>query len=139
MKSHWTLSDNRALRLQRLKHRSAAGVRTRLSPAYRRLVSPAVTRYACGARRILRRLEFHYTPKHGSCLNLAERESSIFSRQCCDRPTAGVGALQRETQVLEDPRNIVFPAARPPGLERAAQILACHAANTSLARRSPSA
>jgi DDE superfamily endonuclease len=37
------------------------------------------------ARRILRRLDFHYTPKHGSWLNMAEIELSVLSRQCLDR------------------------------------------------------
>ena len=37
------------------------------------------------ARRILKRLEFHYTPKHGSWLNMAEIELSVFSRQCLNR------------------------------------------------------
>jgi transposase len=37
------------------------------------------------ARRILRKLEFHYTPKHGSWLNMAEIEFSVMSRQCLKR------------------------------------------------------
>lgn len=37
------------------------------------------------ARRVLRRLEFHYTPKHGSWLNMAEIELSVLSRQCLGR------------------------------------------------------
>ncbi|SRR5579884_188419 len=37
------------------------------------------------ARRIAKRMEFHYTPKHGSWLNMAEIEISIFSRQCFGR------------------------------------------------------
>jgi hypothetical protein len=36
------------------------------------------------ARRILRKLEFHYTPKHGSWLNMAEIEFSVMSRQCLE-------------------------------------------------------
>jgi hypothetical protein len=42
------------------------------------------------ARRILRKLEFHYTPKHGSWLNMAELELSVVARQCLDQriPTA---------------------------------------------------
>jgi hypothetical protein len=39
---------------------------------------------ASEARRILNRLEFHYTPKHGSWLNMAEIELSVLSRQCLD-------------------------------------------------------
>jgi hypothetical protein len=37
------------------------------------------------ARRLVRRLEFHYTPKHGSWLNVAESELSIMTRQCLGR------------------------------------------------------
>jgi transposase len=37
------------------------------------------------ARRILRKLEFHYTPKHGSWLNMAEIEFSVMTRQCLSR------------------------------------------------------
>ena len=37
------------------------------------------------ARRILRRLEFHYTPKHGSWLNMAEIELSVLGRQCLNQ------------------------------------------------------
>jgi transposase len=37
------------------------------------------------ARRIVRKLEFHYTPKHGSWLNMAEIELSILARQCLDQ------------------------------------------------------
>ena len=43
------------------------------------------------ARRI-RRLEFHYTPKHGSWLNMAEIEISVLSRQCLGRR---IGELER--------------------------------------------
>lgn len=39
----------------------------------------------CEARRILRKLEFHYTPKHGSWLNMAEIEIGVLSRQCLAR------------------------------------------------------
>jgi len=37
------------------------------------------------ARRILDKIEFHYTPKHGSWLNMAETEINIMNRQCLDR------------------------------------------------------
>ena len=57
------------------------------------------------ARRILRRLEFHYTPKHGSWLNMAEMELSVFSRQCLDRRIPDETALEREIQTLEHERN----------------------------------
>ncbi len=57
------------------------------------------------ARRLLRRLEFHYTPKHGSWLNMAELEISVFSRQCWDRRLGDLETLQTQTQALEDQRN----------------------------------
>lgn len=57
------------------------------------------------ARRLLRKLEFHYTPKHGSWLNMAELEISVFDRQCWARRIGEVATLQRETQALEDQRN----------------------------------
>lgn len=57
------------------------------------------------ARRILRKLEFHYTPKHGSWLNIAEIELSVFSRQCLDRRIEDEGTLKREVRKLEEERN----------------------------------
>lgn len=57
------------------------------------------------ARRILRRLEFHYTPKHGSWLNIAEIELSVFSRQCLDRRIGDEETLKREIKKLEGERN----------------------------------
>jgi hypothetical protein len=57
------------------------------------------------ARRILRKLEFHYTPKHGSWLNIAEIELSVFSRQCLDRRIGDEESLKREIKKLEEERN----------------------------------
>jgi len=57
------------------------------------------------ARRILRKLEFHYTPKHGSWLNIAEIELSVFSRQCLDRRIGDEETLKREIKQLEEERN----------------------------------
>jgi len=57
------------------------------------------------ARRILKRLEFHHTPKHGSWLNMAEIEISVFQRQCWDRRIGDQATLVHETRVLEDERN----------------------------------
>lgn len=57
------------------------------------------------ARRILKRLEFHYTPKHGSWLNMAEMELSVFIRECLDRRIPDEATLRRETQALEAERN----------------------------------
>jgi hypothetical protein len=57
------------------------------------------------ARRIAKKLEFHYTPRHGSWLNIAEVELSVFSRQCLDRRIGDEQALRREVKKLEDERN----------------------------------
>lgn len=59
------------------------------------------------ARRILRKLAFHHTPKHGSWLNIAEIELSVFSRQCLDRRIGDEETLKREIQKLEEERNAV--------------------------------
>jgi len=57
------------------------------------------------ARRILRKLEFPYTPKQGSWLNIAEIELSVFSRQCLDRRIGDEEMLKGEIKKLEDERN----------------------------------
>ena len=59
------------------------------------------------ARRIARRLEFHHTPKHGSWLDMAEIEFSVFARQCLDRRIPDELTLKRECAALELERNIV--------------------------------
>ena len=57
------------------------------------------------ARRITRKLEFHYTPKHGSWLNRAECEFAVLSTQCLDRRIPDGERLQRETAAWEAERN----------------------------------
>jgi DDE superfamily endonuclease len=57
------------------------------------------------ARRILKRLEFHYTPKHGSWLNMAELELSVFQRLCWDRSIPDAETLASESTALEQARN----------------------------------
>jgi hypothetical protein len=59
------------------------------------------------ARRIAKRLEFHYTPKHGSWLNMAEIELGVFSRVCLDRRIGDEATLRQEIQTLERERNQV--------------------------------
>ena len=49
------------------------------------------------ARRIAERLEIHYTPKHGSWLNMAEIETGVMARQCLDRRIPDRRVLRRET------------------------------------------
>lgn len=48
------------------------------------------------ARRILDRIEFHYTPKHGSWVNMAETEISIMNSQCLDRRLEDQALIARE-------------------------------------------
>lgn len=57
------------------------------------------------ARRIARKLVLHYTPKHGSWLNMAELEISVFNRACWDRRIGDRATLERETLALENERN----------------------------------
>lgn len=57
------------------------------------------------ARRILNKLEFHYTPKHGSWLNMAEIELSILTRQCLNRRIPNKETLKQEVTAWEQVRN----------------------------------
>ena len=57
------------------------------------------------ARRLAERFEFHYTPKHGSWLNMAEIEFSVLSRRCLDRRIGDAETLQREVQAWTQQRN----------------------------------
>jgi hypothetical protein len=59
------------------------------------------------AKRILDKLEFHYTPKHGSWLNMAEIEFSVLSRQCLDRRIADEETLIQEIRSWEEHRNAI--------------------------------
>lgn len=57
------------------------------------------------ARRIIQKLEFHYTPKHASWLNQVEIELSVLSRQCLERRILNVEILSSEIAVWEAQRN----------------------------------
>jgi len=57
------------------------------------------------ARRLVERFEWHYTPKHGSWLNMAETELSVLSSQCLDRRIPGKDALTGEVSAWEAARN----------------------------------
>lgn len=59
------------------------------------------------AKRILNKLEFHYTPKHGSWLNMAEIEFSVLARQCLDRRIADEETLIQEIRSWEEHRNAI--------------------------------
>lgn len=57
------------------------------------------------ARRLVNRLEFHYTPKHGSWLNIAEIELSALTTQCLDRRIPDLQTLRQEIKAWEQKRN----------------------------------
>jgi uncharacterized small protein (DUF1192 family) len=57
------------------------------------------------ARRLVERFEWHYTPKHGSWLNMAEIELSVLSTQCLDRRIPDKAMLTEEVAAWEAERN----------------------------------
>jgi hypothetical protein len=60
------------------------------------------------ARRIVQKLEFHYTPKHASWLNQVEIEFSVLSRQCLERRIKDVQTLSSEIATWEQQRNSAY-------------------------------
>ena len=60
---------------------------------------------AAEARRLVERFEWHYTPKHGSWLDMAESELSVLSGQCLDRRIADKQTLTEEVAAWEESRN----------------------------------
>ena len=67
--------------------------------------SPYETFPAAEAQRLARRLEIHYTPKHGSWLNIAEIELSVLNSQCLDRRIESIELMRRETAAWQAARN----------------------------------
>ena len=59
------------------------------------------------ARRILDKLEIHYTPKHGSWLNMAEIELSVLSRQCMDARIPDQETLKKQVAAWQEKRNVI--------------------------------
>lgn len=57
------------------------------------------------ARRIIKKLEIHYTPKHGSWLDIAEIELNVMTRQCLSRRIDNIDTLRLELQAWEQERN----------------------------------
>jgi hypothetical protein len=57
------------------------------------------------ARRLMERFEFHYTPKHGSWLNMAEIELGVLIRQCLSRRISDKETLEREVKAWQIDRN----------------------------------
>ena len=73
---------------------------------------------AAEARRLVERFEWHYTPKHGSWLNLAESELGVLSSQCLDRHIPDKQILTDEVAAWQHDRNKITPsqsgASQPP-------------------------
>ncbi len=63
------------------------------------------------ARRLFERFEWHYTPKHGSWLDLAESELSVLSRQCLDRRIPDKDSLIKEVAAWQNDRNKKYTKA----------------------------
>lgn len=57
------------------------------------------------ARRILRRIEFHHTPKHASWLDMAEIEIGVLNKQCLNRRIGDMDTLRDEVAAWQDRRN----------------------------------
>jgi hypothetical protein len=57
------------------------------------------------AFRLAQRLEIHFTPKHGSWLNMAEVELSVLTSQCLDRRIPNMATMKREVKAWQDDRN----------------------------------
>ena len=57
------------------------------------------------ARRLAERLEIHYTPKHGSWLNMAEIELSVLKGQCLDRRVPDIDTMRSQVAAWEKDRN----------------------------------
>lgn len=57
------------------------------------------------ARRIIKKLEIHYTPKHGSWLDIAEIELNVMTRQCLSRRISSIDVLRSELAAWEGERN----------------------------------
>ena len=63
------------------------------------------------ARRLVKRFEWHYTPKHGSWLNMAESELAVLSGQCLDRRIPDKDTLIREVSQWQTKRNALAATA----------------------------
>jgi hypothetical protein len=59
------------------------------------------------ARQLAKRLEIHYTPKHGSWLNIAEIELSVMASQCLNRRISDIVSLSKQLLAWESDRNMI--------------------------------
>src|SRR3974377_35952 len=80
---------------------------TRRRSCWCRTISTPTTRLALRnqARRLVERFEWHYTPKHGSWLDLAESELGVLAAQCLDRRIPDQQTLSDEIAAWEHDRN----------------------------------
>ena len=83
---------------------------------------------AAEARRLVERFEWHYTPKHGSWLDLAESELGILSSQCLDRRIPDKQTLIDEVAAWEHVRNANHTKANWPRVRSRATRRSCGAA-----------
>ena len=60
------------------------------------------------ARRIIKKLDIHYTPKHGSWLNIAEIELNVMTRQCLSRRIKNIDLLRKELLAWESKQNNTY-------------------------------
>jgi transposase len=88
---HYPDADRIRVVLDNLSAHSSAALYQRFAPAE--------------ARRILSRLEFHFTPKHASWLNMVEIEIGVMVRQCLDRRIADKATMVSEIATWERRRN----------------------------------
>jgi len=58
------------------------------------------------ALRIAQKIEWHYTPEHGSWLNIAEIELSVLAKECLNRRIATIEDVERETAACQSQRNL---------------------------------
>ena len=77
----------------------------KLSDAEREQLNTLIRSGKHRARRLVERFEWHYTPKHGSWLDMAESELSVLSGQCLDRRIADKQTLIEEVDAWQDSRN----------------------------------
>ena len=97
--------------------RSALGSVSPLRDAYAPSRTTLSARHVLGSlakmansRRLAKRLEIHFTPKHGSWLNVAEIELRVLTVQCLDRRIPERATLEREVAAWEEQRNSVSAA-----------------------------
>lgn len=60
---------------------------------------------SCRSSQDIKKLEIHYTPKHGSWLDIAEIDLNFMTRQCLSRWISNIDLLMKELSVWEDERN----------------------------------